>query len=128
MAKKIVIVDDEPHILRVAAFRLGSEGYEVLSESDGGRAYQLIRDETPDLVILDIRLPTLDGCEICRRMKEDAGLRCIPVILFTAAEAGEVLRMAEEVGADGWLGKPFDGQTLLARVKQLMDDNQDTAV
>ncbi len=85
MSKKILIVDDEPDLVRVTSFRLKKMGYNVIVGTDGNQALSLIESERPDLVLLDLRLPEIDGLEACRRVKADPKLKDIPIILFTAS-------------------------------------------
>lgn len=115
MAKKILLVDDEPDILKVVMFRLKKTGHEIICAEDGLKAWDLINEQKPDLVFLDHLLPGMSGGEVCAKVKNDAELRAIPVILLSAC-ADVVMKKAEEFGADGYLIKPFDSQKLLAQV------------
>ena len=85
MAKKVLIVDDEPDILRAAKVRLISFGYEVITAGDGNNIVNIVQKDMPDLILLDLRLPRMDGDKICIILKADDKLKTIPVIIFTAS-------------------------------------------
>lgn len=121
MAKKILVVDDEQDILRVVTFRLKKAGYEVISAVDGQKGFDLIEGHKPDLVLLDLRLPVLNGDEVCRQVKADDKLKHIPIILLTAT--GSISKIAEktkELGADDYIMKPFDPEELIEKIKKFM--------
>ncbi len=115
MKKTILIVDDEADILRVSSIRLERSGYEVFQAADGPEALELARQAMPDLILLDVLLPTLDGTEVTRTLKRDAALKHIPVILFSAA-VEDLAKRALESGADGYLFKPFGTGELLGMI------------
>ncbi len=119
-AKKVLIVDDEQDILKVAVFRLESLGYEVLTAVDGKEALALMRRECPDVLILDLRLPVMDGYEVCRRMRADNELRSIPIILFTACVIDEIAHAVKRTGAADLIVKPFSAEDLLEKVKKIV--------
>ena len=118
--KKIMIVDDEPDIVKTLKIFLESEGYEVVSASDGVEALERIHKENPDAVILDIMLPRADGYKVCRILKFDKKFRAMPVIIFTARAQEEDERMGKEVRADAYITKPFEPEVLLAKLKELL--------
>jgi len=120
MPKKILIVDDEPDLLEVAAFRLKKSGYEVLSAADGRQALDIVKNDKPDLVLLDLRLPVIDGYDVCRRIKADDRFKNIHVILFTASAAGPASDKIGQTGADDCIIKPFESEELLKKVKKLI--------
>ena len=115
MAKKILIVEDERNIVDILAFNLCREGYEVLSASDGESGQKLIREFNPDLVLLDIMLPGLDGFAVCRQLRE--GGSGVPVIMLTARDDESDMVFGLELGADDYITKPFSMRELLARVR-----------
>ncbi len=120
MAKKILIVDDEPDILRAAEIRLMSFGYEVITASDGNDALNLIQRDTPDLILLDMRLPHMDGDKICAMLKADDKFKHIPIIIFTASSDLNASNKIKESGADGYLIKPFAPEELLHIIKKFL--------
>ena len=119
MAKKILIVDDEPDLIKVTTYRLKKMGYDVVTGVTGQEALDLIRSERPDLVLLDLRLPVIDGLEVCRKVKADEELKHIPIILFTAS-TNAIANNVKDVGADGYLIKPFSGEQLAAELKKFL--------
>ena len=119
--KKILIVDDEPDVVEVLKIRFQSEGYDVISEDDGVRGLNLARKEKPDLIILDVMLPNLDGYQICRMLKFDNTYKNIPIIMFTARAGTEDKAKAEKAGADAYIVKPFEPKTLLTKAKELLN-------
>ncbi|MDA8097975.1 MAG: response regulator transcription factor [Clostridia bacterium] len=114
---KILVVDDEKHIIELLKFGLEREGYQVLVAYDGSQALELISREAPDLVVLDVMLPEIDGFAVCRAIRGDARTREVPVIMLSARgqELDKVLGL--ELGADDYVTKPFSVRELVARVK-----------
>ncbi len=114
---KILIVDDEVHILQLVRFNLEKEGYTVIEALDGQQACNIIKQEKPDLIILDLMLPKMDGFEVCRFIQKDSEIGDIPIIMLTARseEIDKILGL--EIGADDYVTKPFSPRELLARVK-----------
>lgn len=113
----ILVVDDEASILELLRFNLAKEGYQVLTAEDGQQALHYARTEKPDLIILDIMLPEIDGYEVCRALKADKETAGIPVIMLSAR--GDVLDkvVGLELGADDYIVKPFSLKEVVARVK-----------
>ena len=113
----ILLVDDEPVIIDSLAYSLRKEGYEVESAVDGGQALSMFPQVRPDLVVLDIRLPVVDGLEVCRRLRAQS---TVPIIMLTALgnEMDRVVGL--EVGADDYLPKPFSFRELLARIRSML--------
>lgn len=120
MEKKILLVDDEPYIVLLLETRLRAEGYEVVSAIDGLTALEMAKKEKPDLMILDLMLPKMDGYKVCGLLKKDARYARIPILMFTARAQEEDQRLGTEVGADAYLTKPFEPQALLAKVHELI--------
>ena len=124
MSKRVLIVDDEPDVLRLVALRLKKSGYEILAASDGKEGFDIISSEKPDLVLLDLRLPNMDGVDICKQVKNDEVLRHIPIILFTATSDIEVADKAKEAGANDYMVKPFEPDELLEKISGIIQDKQ----
>jgi len=112
----ILIVDDIPRNLQVLALLLDKAGYRVSMAMDGAKALEMVKVEPPDLILLDVMMPDLDGLEVCRRLKADAAVREIPVIFLTAKAELEDLQEGFRLGAVDYVTKPFRGAELLARV------------
>jgi phosphate regulon transcriptional regulator PhoB len=114
------MVDDEKDIVDLVAYNLEKEGYETLKALDGEKALQLVRTKTPDLVVLDLMLPGIQGLEVCKRIRKDPETASIPIIMLTAkgAEIDKIVGL--EVGADDYITKPFSVKELLARIKAVL--------
>lgn len=117
---KILVVDDENYILHILDFSLGAEGYEVLTAEDGEAAVQKCKDERPDLVVLDVMMPKMDGFEACRAIKRDPDLAGTPVILLSAKARDVDQKQGYEAGADDYITKPFSPGRLVDRVHGLL--------
>ncbi len=121
MAKgKILVVDDEIYIVHILDFSLGMEGYEVLTALDGEQALEKARAEHPDLVVLDIMMPKLDGYETCKMLKADPKTKDIPVILLSAKGRNVDQKVGFEVGADDYITKPFSPRKLVERINTIL--------
>lgn len=120
MAKKILLVDDEPDIISMLKLRLEASGYDVITAADGNIAYDKARSEMPDLVILDLMLPGMDGYQVCRLLKFNEKYRHIPIIMLTAKSQKDDKDWGEKAGADCYLTKPFDAVELLDKIKELL--------
>jgi DNA-binding response OmpR family regulator len=118
--KKIVVIEDEPDILEVLCYNLKREGYEVFPASDGHRGLSLIRKESPDLVLLDLMLPGMDGVEICGAIKKDPQTQSTLIIMVTAKGEESDIVLGLGVGADDYISKPFSPKELIARVKAVL--------
>ncbi len=124
MTGKILIVDDELNIRELIKFNVEKAGYKVLETGDGQTAVNLAKSEKPDLVVLDLMLPGLDGLEVCRVIKNSRETAAIPIIMLTAKneEIDKVIGL--ELGADDYLTKPFSPRELLARIKAVLRRSQ----
>jgi len=120
--KKILIVDDETFLVKVITDRLQANNYEVISAADGQEGLEKARTEKPDLIILDLMLPKMDGYQVCRMLKFDKRFQTVPIILFTARAQESDIKTGEEAGADAYLVKPFDPNVLLDKIKELLGD------
>src|SRR5438876_2310080 len=117
---RILIVDDNETNRDILATRLATHGYELTQAADGEEALMAAREQLPDLILLDVMMPKLDGFEVCRRLKADAGLPFMPIILVTAKADSKDIVMGLEAGADEYLTKPIDQLALVARVKSVL--------
>jgi len=125
MAKgKILVVDDEIYIVHILDFSLGMEGYEVLTALDGEQALEKARSESPDLIVLDIMMPKLDGYETCKLLKADEATRDIPVILLSAKGRNVDQKVGFEVGADDYITKPFSPRKLVERINSILGQSE----
>lgn len=116
----ILAIEDEEDILEVIEYNLDREGYNVLTTRKGEKGYDLIKDNHPDLVLLDLMLPDRDGLEICRQIRDDDEIRNIPVIMVTAKDTESEVVLGLGVGADDYVTKPFNPKELVARVKAVL--------
>lgn len=117
--KKILIVDDESNI-RLLVSSMLSKDYTVLEASDGDEAIDIARGQKPDLILMDILMPKLDGYTACRAIKTDPATKAIPVVMLTAVGYELNKKLAKEVGADGYITKPFTSGELLETVTSLL--------
>jgi DNA-binding response OmpR family regulator len=120
MAEKILVVDDEESLAEFICRALRQHGYKTLCAGDGDSALNMIAEELPDLVILDLMLPRMDGWEVCRRAKSDPKTRDIPIMMLTARNSSEDVVQGLDLGADDYMRKPFPLEELLARVRVLL--------
>jgi DNA-binding response OmpR family regulator len=118
-AKKetVIVADDDPRLLRLVQFNLQQAGYRVMTAADGNRALRLAESENPDLVLLDIRMPLMDGIEVCRRVRN---FSTAPIIIITAKDSEEDKVAGLDAGADDYLTKPFGAPELMARVRAVL--------
>jgi len=117
---KILVVDDEVNITQILEFSIGAEGYEVIAAQNGEEAIDKARREQPDLIILDIMMPIIDGYEACRILKANPLTKNIPVILLTAKGRDIDKRLGYEVGATDYIIKPFSPNKLIDRIHELL--------
>lgn len=121
MAKKnLLVVEDEADILELVRYNLNREGYAVHEAASGEAALKLVKSVKPDLVLLDLMLPEIDGLEVCRRLKADPGLADIPVVMLTAKGEEADIVAGLELGADDYITKPFSPRVLIARVRTVL--------
>ena len=123
---RILVVDDEPDAVELVEFNLKQNGYDVATAADGEEALEKARTLIPDLIVLDLMLPEVEGTEVCKILRRDQRTRGIPIIMLTAkaAEIDRVLGL--ELGADDYVTKPFSPRELVLRVKRLLRNNTDT--
>jgi len=117
MAQKVLVVEDEPSLLETLAYNLSRQGYKVYQSKTGNEALDVAREKRPDLIVLDIMLPGIDGLEVCRILRQEMST---PILMLTARDDVVDKVVGLEVGADDYLTKPFSMRELLARVKALL--------
>ena len=118
--KKILIVEDEESLLKLESILLTSKGYEVRGVANGQAALEAIAEEKPDLVLLDIMLPEIDGFEVCQRIKADPETRDLPVIMLTAKKSRDDMARGEKVGADWYITKPFKSAMVIETIQRFL--------
>ncbi|MBC7223967.1 MAG: response regulator transcription factor [Anaerolineae bacterium] len=115
---RVLVVDDDPPSVKMISFLLREEGYTVLTAENGEEALQMVEEEKPDLVILDVMMPKVDGLEVCRRLRRQ--MVDVPIIILSAKGETTDRVLGLELGADDYLAKPFEPMELLARVKAVL--------
>jgi len=120
MGKRILIVDDEPNIVVSLEFLMRREGFEVEVASDGQAALEAVEQRTPDLVLLDIMLPTISGFDVCTRLRGDPRFRGLKIVMLTAKGREADQARGTALGADLYVTKPFSTKDLVAQVRQLL--------
>jgi len=118
--KKILIIEDEPDAASLLKMHLEKYGYEVLAAGDGKEGYRLARTRAPDLILLDLMIPEMDGFWVCSMVKSDKRFAGIAVIALTARSTAEDMKNAKECGADDYVIKPFEFSELLEKIKGLL--------
>ncbi len=118
--KRILVVEDEESLLKLESILLAAKGYHVTGVVDGVAALAEIAASKPDLVILDVMIPELDGFEVCRRIKASPETSHIPVVMLTAKKSQQDMEYGERMGADAYLTKPFKAAVIMEAVEQLL--------
>ena len=118
---KILFVEDEPEQIRMISLRLEKNGYEVISSMDGEEGLRSAALEKPDLILVDVIMPGIDGFEVCRRLRRDLETKHIPIISTTAAGMDDVEQQCIAAGADDCVRKPYDSADLLSKIRHLLD-------
>jgi phosphate regulon transcriptional regulator PhoB len=127
MLAKVLVIDDEKDIVTLLRYHLEKSGFQCLEGMDGAAALRMVREHHPDLLILDLMLPGMDGLEICRQLRQDTATARLPILMLTA-KAEEVDRVVGlEVGADDYVVKPFSPRELVARVRAILRRAQEPA-
>ena len=118
---RILIVDDEAELLDMLKIRLETSGYDIITAKDGQEGLDKAKEEKPDLMILDLMLPKMDGYKVCGLLKNDTRYSKMPIIIFTARAQDSDVKMGEEVRADAYITKPFEPNVLLGKIKELLN-------
>lgn len=119
-SEKILIVDDEIDLVETLSFRFEAAGYKVMAAHDGLEGLSVARAEKPDLIILDVMMPKMDGYQVCRLLKFDQNMKNTPIIMLTARGQEQDKQIGGQVGADLYMTKPFDSKILLTKVEELL--------
>jgi len=122
MSKKILVIDDETELLKAISIRLKASGYEVITAQDGQEGLEKAKSSNPDLIVLDILMPKMDGYEVCRLLKFDEKYKSIPVIMLTAKAQDIDKTMGKKVGVDDYITKPFETQDLVDKIKKYIGE------
>src|SRR5580698_1729803 len=117
--KKILVVEDDRDISELISYNLEREGYEIACLYDGGQAVEFVNKRKPELIILDLMLPEVDGIEICRTLKSDPNTKHIPIVMLTAKSEEADVVVGLQMGADDYIPKPFSPKVLAARIKAI---------
>ena len=127
MTKRILIVDDEPNIVLSLEYLMKREGYEVAVAADGAAALSAIGAAPPDLVILDVMLPRMNGFEVCRLVRADPRWRGLRILMLTAKGRDTEIAKGLDLGADAYVTKPFSTRDLVARIRELLREPEGPA-
>lgn len=119
--KKILFIEDEPDQIKMISLRLEKNGYEVISSLDGAEGLRMAVREKPDLILLDVIMPGIDGLEVCRQLRKDPVTRHIPIISTTAAGMDDVEHQCLTAGADDCVRKPYESSDLLVKIRRLLE-------
>jgi DNA-binding response OmpR family regulator len=114
---RILVVDDEPDLIAVLRMGLQMEGFEVLEAADGAAGLERARADKPDLIVLDLMLPKMDGYQVCRSLKFDSRYKSLPIFILSARPGEQDRRLALEMGADDFIRKPYDLKELVAKIR-----------
>src|SRR5213592_4131689 len=120
MPAKILIADDSPNIREILKMSLETDGYSVVLAEDGEQALAMVTDEKPDLVIIDVMMPKVNGFQVCRRVKTERTTHDVPVIMLTAKSAQQDVYWGKDCGADEYLTKPFSTKELVKTIDRLL--------
>ena len=122
MNYKILIADDEKDILEVMAKKIKASGYKVITAHDGEAAWEKIQKEDPDVILLDLTMPKMDGFNVCRILKYDKKFQDTPIIMLTARDQDIDKKSGGDVRADAYLTKPYDSKELMNKIKEFIGD------
>ena len=120
MKDKILIIEDEKDIVKMLEYNLKKEGFRIVSISDGDQAVDIVKGGHPDIILLDLMLPGMDGLEVCRQLKKESKTACVPIIMLTAKAQESDKIVGLELGADDYVTKPFSPRELIARIKAVL--------
>ncbi len=121
--KKILVVDDEPNIVKLVSFILANNGYDVLEASSGAEGIKKAKAEKPDLIVLDVMMPKMDGFEAARKLRADKATSSIPILMLSSKAQFEDKMKGIDSGAMDYVTKPFDKQELLEKVQECLEES-----
>jgi len=124
---RILIVDDESDLVAVLRFGLEVEGFDVIDASDGEEGLKRAREDHPDLLVLDLMLPKLDGYKVCRALKYDERYKTLPIFILSARSGEQDRRLALDMGADVFISKPYEIKDLVARIRARLSGDDEVA-
>lgn len=119
--KKILLADDQEGVRELVGATLGEDEFDLLQAADGRQALEMARANLPDLILLDVMMPRMDGFQVCRELKDDASTRHIKIIMLTAKGSDSDVQRGNNSGADGYFSKPFSPLALLTQVHEILD-------
>lgn len=122
MKKRILLIEDEKDLIMTVSFRLKNEGYEVITALDGEDGLDKAKKLKPDLILLDLMLPKLNGYKVCGFLKSDVRYKKIPIIIFTARAQEADKKLCQELGAEAYITKPFEPEALLEKMRELLGE------
>ncbi len=120
--KRILVVDDEKSIVKLVKMYLEHHRYEIITANDGQEGLEKVKTGKPDLIVLDLMLPKMNGYKVCGLLKKDTRYAKIPVVMFTAKAQEKDVKLGQEVGADAYITKPYESEILLAKIKELLKE------
>jgi len=120
MAKTILIADDEPGVVKILEMRLKANGYEVIDAPDGSTVIELAHQEKPDLIILDIKMPDMEGYEVFEDLKTSADTKSIPIVFFSALPPEQAQEKVTQLGADGFVSKSADPDEIITKIREIL--------
>ncbi|MDC7225752.1 MAG: response regulator [Spirochaetales bacterium] len=123
--EKILVIEDEHDIRELISYNLESEGYDIIKASSGNEGIEKVQKNVPDLILLDIMLPDIDGLEVCRKLKREDATKDIPIIMLTAKSEDSDIISGLELGAEDYITKPFSPRVLIARLRAVLRRNTD---
>jgi len=118
--KKILIVDDEADLVGILEVQLQSMGYSTITAEDGEVGIEMVKLETPDIILLDVMMPKLDGYQVCKLLKNDQTYAHIPIIMLTARAQAQDIQKGKDAGANDYMTKPFDNKILMEKIQKLL--------
>ncbi len=120
MSKKILIVEDDLSLLKLQSIVLFKGGYEVEATMSGDTALQLVSEKTPDLVLLDVRLPGINGFQVCKQIRANPKTKNIPIVFLSAKNSDEDIRYGKAIGGNEYLTKPYSSKTVMTTINKLL--------